>query len=70
MFVAPFPGVTEITVGAVVSVPAAVVKELKKKLLAFPDRSNTPLTSTSMFVFPGSGEVGVNVTIVPVASSV
>ncbi len=63
---APFAGVTINTVGAVVSVTAAVVNELKKKLLPFPDRSNTPLiTSTCTVTFPGSGETGVNVTVVP-----
>ncbi len=68
--VAPLPGVTIATTGAVVSVPPPVVNELSKKLLLFPDKSTTPpFTSTRIWLFAGSGDSGVNVTTLPLGST-
>ena len=69
MFVEPSAGVTDTTVGGVVSDVAAVVNELTKLLHIFPDRSvgdgEELFTRTVIVVLPGRGVEGVNVSTVP-----
>jgi hypothetical protein len=69
---APSFGVTIVTVGWVVSLPAPVTKLLEKEVVVrVPDKSATPLlgTCTSMLAFAGIGERGANVKTSPLESS-
>src|SRR5439155_18147818 len=63
--VAPSLGVTAITVGAVASGVAAVVKLLLKLWTLLLARSVTPPTDTLTLALPGSGVAGVIVTVAP-----
>ena len=61
----PLPGVTLITVGAVVSGTAAVRNELFQYALALPARSSTPWICSETCASPGMGAAGAIVTWLP-----
>ena len=68
--VVAFAGVTNVTVGAAVSVPVPVENVLEYEVLAFPDKSSSPLelTWSTTVAFAGRGDTGANVRTVPVPS--
>src|SRR6185437_13851635 len=62
--VAPFAGLTTVTVGGVRSAPVPVVKlVVTGAVSAFPPRSCTPLTLTVYVVLVFSGTTGINVSV-------
>ena len=59
MPIAPSPGVTLITAGAVVSGAATVRNDMLAKLFPWPATSRTPDTCTDTVVLPGNALAGV-----------